>query len=114
MAPTPATQCTDMGATNPCGTDGRCNGAGACRIYAGQHLLWRRELHRLDAVGAPDLRRRRRLPGRDDQPVHALHLRHGGVPDDLHDDDPSARRGNTCVNSSCGKIPIGGACSDAG
>src|SRR4029079_8453917 len=33
MAPTPATQCTDMGSTS-CGTDGKCHGGGACRLYA--------------------------------------------------------------------------------
>ena len=55
-------------------------------LLRGQHPLWRRELYRIDAVGAADLRRRWCLSGGDDQPVHALHLRYGGVPDDLHGD----------------------------
>ena len=29
----PLNQCTDVGSTNPCGTNGLCNGAGACQFY---------------------------------------------------------------------------------
>jgi len=29
----PLNQCTDVGSTNPCGTNGSCNGAGACQFY---------------------------------------------------------------------------------
>ena len=95
-APTPATQCTDMGSTS-CGTDGKCNGAGACRNYAAAPL-WRRELHRIDAVVAAVVRRRGRLPGRDDQLVRPVSVRDHGVQDDVHQRRrPTARPGNTCV-----------------
>ena len=29
----PLNQCTDVGSTNPCGTNGSCDGAGACQFY---------------------------------------------------------------------------------
>ena len=30
----PFNQCADVGATNPCGTNGSCDGAGACQFYS--------------------------------------------------------------------------------
>ena len=62
-APTPATQCATTAATT-CGTDGMCNGAGACRFWATTTQCAAGTLRRLDADAAAHLRRRRRLPRR--------------------------------------------------
>ena len=48
-APSPATQCA-AAAASTCGTDGTCNGAGACRQFAAGTHLRRRDLHGLDAA----------------------------------------------------------------
>ena len=110
-APTPATQCTDMGSTNPCGTDGRCNGAGACRNYAAGH-------RRAAPRAAPDRRCRRRghatAPGvcraattSPCTPYTCGTAAPAGRPAPPR---PECTTGNTCVNRAAARFPIGGAC----
>jgi len=109
MAPTPATQCTDMAATNPCGTDGRCNGAGACRNYAAG-----------TACGAASCTGSTLSSPRtcDGAGVCRAATTSPCTPYTCGTNacrttctaTTQCTTGNTCVNSSCGKIPIGGAC----
>ena len=83
----PLNQCADVASTNPCGTNGSCNGAGRLSVLPGRHDLRRRRLvHRLDADPGADLRRRGHLPGGDDRHVRSVRVRHGRLQDDLLDE----------------------------
>ena len=68
--PVVATQCPMMASTS-CGTDGMCNGAGACRNYAAGTACGGAELHGVDAVVGADLRRGGRVPAADHELVYA-------------------------------------------
>jgi Cellulose binding domain len=109
-APTPATQCTDMGSTT-CGTDGKCNGAGACRSYAvgtacgaasctGSTLSSPRSC---DGAGAC-----RPATTSSCTPYQCATT---ACKTSCTTTAADCTTGNTCVTMSCGKIPIGGTCS---
>jgi len=107
-APLVATQCTDMGSTS-CGTDGKCNGAGACRNYAastpcgaatctGSTLSSARSCDGMGTCRAATTS------------SCAPYTCGTGACKTTCTATTDCTTGNTCVAMSCGKIPIGGSC----
>jgi len=108
--PLVATQCTDMGSTS-CGTDGKCNGAGACRNYAvgtacgaasctGSTLSSPRSC---DGAGA--------CRAATTSSCVPYQCGTAACKTSCATTAADCTSGNTCVAMSCGKIPIGGTCS---
>jgi hypothetical protein len=109
-APTPATQCTDMGAAS-CGTDGKCNGGGACRRYAANT-----NCGAASCTGST-LSSPRSCDGlgtcRPATTSSCAPYQCGTAACKMACTSTAAdcTSGNTCVSMSCGKIPIGGVCA---
>ena len=89
-----------------CGTDGMCNGAGACRFWATSHAVRGGDLRRVDADAAADLRRRGRLPSGHER---RCAIRTCATPRRRPARRPAPPRAdcvapNICVSGSCGKL----------
>ena len=108
-APTPASQCMDYGGTS-CSTDGKCNGAGACRYYAtgtncaaasctGSTLSSARTC---DGAGM--------CRAATTSSCAPYLCGTGMCKTTCTTSAADCVSGNTCTNMSCGKIPPGGAC----
>jgi hypothetical protein len=105
----PLNQCADSGA-NSCGTDGSCNGAGACRLYApglscgAQMCTGSTQMlaGRCDGAGTC-------MPGAT-QPC-APYLCSGTSCLASCTTSAECTTGNVCTASSCGLKPLGAACA---
>ena len=95
----PLNQCADQGVAM-CGTDGSCNGSGACRRYAAGTSVRAGDLpDDVERHPERDLQRGRHLRHAGDDLVRAVRLRRGRVQDHLHDDRRLQRRRLTSASA---------------
>ena len=87
----PLNQCTDQGVAT-CGTDGSCNGSGACRKYASGTTCVAADLHGNDAHAGRDVQHEQRVRHAGERVVRAVRLRHRRLQDHLHDEHRLRRR----------------------
>ena len=81
----PLSQCADEGAMT-CGSDGTCDGAGACRAYSGATTCAAAHVRRIDGDAGAHLQRRRRLPDGSAGVVRAVSVRRRRrLPDELRE-----------------------------
>ncbi|HEX4406686.1 MAG TPA: malectin domain-containing carbohydrate-binding protein, partial [Polyangia bacterium] len=108
----PRDQCPDEGVAT-CGRDGVCDGAGACRKYA-QGITCAQAsctgstmtlASRCDATGT--------CPTPATQSCAPFICGANAVCQTVCAKDADCAAPNTCINSSCGKKPLGGACTTA-
>jgi hypothetical protein len=106
----PLNQCADQGAMT-CGTDGACNGAGACRLYAsgtscapGSCMTSTLTLASLcDGAGT--------CVAGTTHPCDPFLCGTGGTCKGTCTMNSDCTAGNLCLNGSCGKKPNGGTCT---
>ena len=104
----PLNQCADAGASS-CGTDGFCNGAGACRLYAPGNACNAQTCTRIDADAGRSLRRHRQLrAGRE--PSCTPYVCGAGSRLATCTMNADCSGGNVCNGGSCGRLPLGAAC----
>ena len=106
----PLNQCTDAGAAS-CGTDGTCNGGGACRLYAAGTTCVAATCTGLDAHAGAHVQRHRHLPG--GHHVHAAtpYVCGTGACRTTCTVDGDCVSPNICSRGVCTKRPNGAACT---
>ncbi|HEY6478344.1 MAG TPA: hypothetical protein VI456_17325, partial [Polyangia bacterium] len=108
----PLAQCSDVGATNPCGTNGFCNGAGACQFYpAGMNC------------GAASCTGTTLTQARTCDGAGSCRAATTAMCDPFQCGTGACKitcasntdcvAPNSCTNNSCGKLPPGAPCSSA-
>jgi hypothetical protein len=108
----PRDECPDDGVAT-CGRDGACDGAGACRKYAQGVMCAEASCAgstmtlaaRCDANGT--------CPAPATQSCAPFMCGANGVCQTVCSKDAECVSPNTCINASCGKKPLGGACTAA-
>jgi len=104
----PLNQCADSGAAS-CGTDGFCNGSGACRLYAPGNVC------SMQACSGSTLTLAGRCDGNGNctpgmNQSCAPYVCGGGSCNATCSTNADCSAGNVCTGGSCGKKPLGAAC----
>jgi hypothetical protein len=106
----PLNQCTDQLAAS-CGTDGACNGAGACRKYASGTSCAAGSCTGSTLTLASLCNGTGTCVGGTTRPCDPFLCGTGGACKSLCGANTDCTTGNLCLNTSCGKKPISGTCT---
>ncbi len=106
----PLNQCTDQGAPS-CGNDGVCSGAGACRFYASGTSCAPGSCSGSTLKLASLCNGTGTCVAGTTQPCDPFLCGTGGTCKSSCAANTDCTMGNLCLNTSCGKKPIGGTCT---
>ena len=109
----PLNQCTDAGVAT-CGTDGSCDGGGACRLYAAGTTVRGGDVHGLDGHARAHVQRHRHLPGGHVVQLHAVQSAARGACRTTCTVDGDCVAPNICSGGVCTKRPNGATCTADG
>jgi len=109
----PLNQCTDSGAPS-CGTDGTCDGAGTCRLYAAGTMCATETCTGVTHTPARSCNGTGSCLAATPNTCDPYVCGTGGTCRMTCGGDGDCNAPNTCLTGSCGKKPIGATCGAAG